>query len=97
MKPVTFIPLAEEEFLEGVGYYADRSAQAARAFVVAVYRALDEIASFPEKNRVVYRNARHCRIPHFPFGIVYIDMSDRVVVIAVAHTRRDPDYWKGRI
>ncbi len=33
----------------------------------------------------------------FPFLIVYALFTDRLVVIAVAHTRREPGYWRERL
>jgi len=33
----------------------------------------------------------------FPFSVVFVDTSDSVVVLALAHHRKKPDYWSGRI
>ena len=32
----------------------------------------------------------------FPFSIIYAIEPAHIVVVAVAHQRRAPDYWKGR-
>jgi hypothetical protein len=33
----------------------------------------------------------------FPFSIVYLDDPDAVKIVAVAHHKRRPGYWKGRL
>jgi hypothetical protein len=33
----------------------------------------------------------------FPFSILYIVEDDRVIVVAIMHHHRRPDYWHARI
>jgi hypothetical protein len=33
----------------------------------------------------------------FPFVIYYLDMPDRIWIVAFAHASRKPNYWKTRI
>jgi len=40
---------------------------------------------------------RRCLVNRFPYAIVYQDRVDELLVIAVAHLHRKPDYWKNRI
>lgn len=37
------------------------------------------------------------RVSGFPFNIIYVLLDEEVVVIAYAHERRQPEYWKGRL
>jgi hypothetical protein len=32
----------------------------------------------------------------FPFNVLYQVLPDEIRVIAIAHQRRKPDYWKSR-
>ena len=32
----------------------------------------------------------------FPFRIVYRSIGDRVLVVAIAHAKRRPGYWRDR-
>ena len=36
-------------------------------------------------------------LPRFPFAIAFMAFDDRVVVLAVAHERRRPGFWLGRL
>jgi hypothetical protein len=33
----------------------------------------------------------------FPFGLLYAIETERIVIVAVAHLKRRPGYWKDRI
>ncbi|MGA2053525.1 MAG: type II toxin-antitoxin system RelE/ParE family toxin [Opitutales bacterium] len=39
---------------------------------------------------------RRVNIPGFPYYVVYIIRNERIVVAAVGHAARHPDYWKRR-
>ena len=97
MKPVTFIPPADEDFAEAISFYESRSIGMGRKFAARVCRALAEISEFPQRYQVVLEGTRRCLLPPFPFGLFYVDKPDRVVVIAIVDLRRHPDVWKRRM
>jgi hypothetical protein len=39
---------------------------------------------------------RFCLMHRYPYQIIYREESHGVVVIAVAHTKREPGFWAGR-
>ena len=44
-----------------------------------------------------WAKASRCRLSRFPYGLIYtIDHGD-VLVLAVAHLHRHPDYWHDRL
>ncbi len=50
----------------------------------------------PDRYPIVARDVREAPVPRFPYCIYYRVKLDRVVVIAVVHTARDPSVWQGR-
>jgi plasmid stabilization system protein ParE len=51
---------------------------------------------WPEAGTDFGDGVRRVMLHSFPYGVIY-EVRDRVVVIiAVAHTSRDPRYWLGR-
>ena len=40
---------------------------------------------------------RRCQTKQFPYGIIYTIENDDIIIIAVAHLHREPEYWKARI
>ena len=43
------------------------------------------------------RPVRRFLLSRFPYGLVYMIKEDHVLVVAVAHGRRRPRYWAGRV
>ena len=43
------------------------------------------------------RAIRRRAVSRFPYHVVYMDLSDRLQILAVAHDRRRPGYWVGRL
>src|SRR5437879_3078356 len=96
MKPVDYLPGARRDFDESFDWYAERSTVAAERFSNAVDAALNRIAIRPEQFALIDRLHRECIIKRFPFRIVYRVESSRILIVAVAHAKRRPDYWKDR-
>lgn len=46
--------------------------------------------------RITFTEPRRFILQRFPFSIVYLDDPDLVTIIAVAHSKRKPGYWKSR-
>jgi hypothetical protein len=40
---------------------------------------------------------RRVFVRRFPYHVVYIELADRLQILAVAHDRRRPRYWVGRL
>lgn len=66
-------------------------------FLDDVENAINSIRQWPEVGTEIADGFRRTLVRRFPFGIVYIVEPDCILVVAVAHLRRSPDYWKGRI
>jgi plasmid stabilization system protein ParE len=93
---VRFHAAAEAELLEARTWYAERSEITARAFATEVAWAVREICNAPERWKRYDYGTRRFMLPNFPFSIVYRVHQDAVQVVAVAHYRRRPGYWRGR-
>ncbi len=96
MKLIEFHPEAEAELLGAQQWYRERSDVAAQAFALEIDAAIGSIIEAPERWPVTSRGERHRVLPRFPFTIYYRVHSDTVYIIAMAHQRRRPNYWRGR-
>lgn len=70
-------------------------------FVADVHLALDAIERAPEIHPHVEttrtkRNLRRYLLHRFPYMLVYELRQDEIVVVAVSHARRRPNYWLRR-
>ena len=58
--------------------------------------ALDRIGTDPEIGSVFEQPYRRVALNRFPFSIVYRIAGDTIRIVAIAHQRRLPGYWKHR-
>jgi plasmid stabilization system protein ParE len=93
----SFHPEALKEYLGAVSYYAAIGPQLAESFISALEAAIGNILTYPETWQIIERDVRRYLIKRFPFGIYYCIEGDLIMIYAVMHMSRHPDYWKGRI
>ncbi len=76
-----------------VAWYQKRSAEAALNFVEELDRATQTIRQAPDRWPVGKNNTRQFLLWRFPFSIVYSEEESIIVILAVAHGSRRPEYW----
>lgn len=88
--------LAEAE--NALDWYATRSERAPQAFLSEIESAIADILAAPNSWPIVEKNCRKFPLYRFPYFIIYRDKSeDLIQIIAIAHGRRRPGYWRSRI
>lgn len=93
---VEILPEAEAEIREAFLWYFERSPIAADAFRTETFQAIDRLAvdalTWPEDEDAIRQHI----LRHFPYTVFYEIQGDVVTVLAVAHQRRKPGYWRNR-
>ena len=97
MPPIDYLPGARRDFDESFDWYAARSTRAAQRFVAAVDAALTSLANDPMRFASSDCVHHECPVNEFPFRIVYRVVDDGVLIVAVAHAKRRPGYWRDRV
>jgi toxin ParE1/3/4 len=97
VKPHAFHPGAEEDFLNALAYYRDESAVQAGRLYDEIMRLVGEVCRTPHSYRLIDPPVRRHMGRNFPYAILYVEKPDRVLVLAVAHFKRRPGYWKSRL
>jgi toxin ParE1/3/4 len=97
MKAIRFLSDAEAEMVESAIWYDAQQENLGQRFLASVKDALNRIQINPLLYPVVELDVRRCVTKTFPFGVLFRILStEEIVVVAVMHLHRDPDYWKGR-
>ena len=96
MSQVDYLSGARRDFDESFDWYAGRSTQAAVRFAAAVDAALERVAANPTQFASPDGVHRECPLKKFPFRIVYRVADNRVLVVAIAHAKRRPGFWRSR-
>jgi plasmid stabilization system protein ParE len=91
-----FHPDAVEEARAAREWYAARSAAAADRFVAELEHALEQICDGPDQWPKYLHGTRQYTLRRFPYLVLYRQITTAVQVLAVAHARRRPGYWKAR-
>jgi len=94
---VVFEPQAEDEILEAATYYRNRSADAANKFISDVAALVELLLQFPRIGSPIRHQARRVLLSNFPYQFVYRIEGDDIRIYAVAHLKRKPSYWTGRL
>jgi toxin ParE1/3/4 len=95
-----FHPEALEEYLQATCWYTERDPSIALAFVESVEDAIQRILDAPKRWRIIDEDIRRCLTRVFSYAILYTiegDRGDYVLIVAVMHCSREPDYWRTRI
>jgi len=96
MLRVVYRPEAETELLDGVSYYGSEDPSQGDDFLLTIHHYILEIAAHPMRFPKAGGEIRRCVVRKYPFVIFYRARKDHVNILAIAHTSRHPDYWKGR-
>ncbi|MFA6314090.1 MAG: type II toxin-antitoxin system RelE/ParE family toxin [Sterolibacterium sp.] len=93
---VEILPEAEAEIRDAFLWYFERSPIAAEAFRTETLEAIDRLGvdalMWAEDEDAIRRHI----LRHFPYTVFYEILGSTVTVLAVAHQRRKPGYWRKR-
>lgn len=91
-----FHPDAELELNHAIDYYEACQEHLGLEFAQEVYATIQRIVDFPNAWQQMTSQARRCLTNRFPFSIVYQDIHNEIIIIAIMHQNQKPFYWKKR-
>lgn len=92
-----FLDPAGVELAEATFYYEGQLAGLGILFEQEVRAALDRIRQYPDAWHPLSRRTRICRLKRFPYGVIYQTRPEEILIVAIAHQHRRPEYWKERL
>ena len=98
MADIRIIPAAQAELDQAYAYYlADAGERTADEFFDEMLVAFGKISDNPERCAAEDGKYRSFILDRYSYHIVYrIEARQSVRVVAIAHTSRQPGFWKGR-
>ncbi len=94
VKEYRFHPLTWQELEEADSWYFSHSYEVSLDFLNDLYAAVEDVALEPRRWPAYLHGTRRLVMQRFPF---YLDAPDLITIIAVAHGKRKPGYWKDRL
>lgn len=94
--PIVLRSQAELEFDQAFDWYESHRVGLGAEFAAEVQRVFDRLATNPLIHAIALADVRKAGVRRFPYCVCYRTHSDRVEVLAVFHTSRDPSIWQNR-
>ena len=95
---VVFHPGASEDYDAAFVWYYSRGTTVASDFEREVERCTRLVAQNPLRwPKFDEKGKRRLIVRKFPYSIIYEIINDEIVILAVAHGRRRPYYWRDRV
>jgi len=91
-------PLAADELVDGAVFYASQvTVGLAEDFIAEYERSVALLQAHPQLGPVWRGTFRRLPLRRFPYNIVYCLSGEVLRVVALAHQRRRPGYWRSRV
>ncbi len=94
--PLEFHPAVRDEIDDAHDWYEQRRHGLGGDFLDEVQRLLTEITANPTRYGFADADIREGPLTRFPYAVYYRVLADRIRVLAVYHTSRDPSGWQSR-
>jgi plasmid stabilization system protein ParE len=95
-RAVSFHPAAEDELNEAADFYDLESPGLGAAFINDIQKAIEDISQFPEAAPLIRGRVRRRLLTKFPYAVIYSLRETEIRILAIAHQKRRPFYWRSR-
>ena len=91
-----FHPEAEAELNEAVEYYEEVEPGLGYEFALEAHAAVHRAVAYPQAWPALEGEVRRSLLKRFPYGVLYTEWAEGILILAVMHLHRQPGYWKAR-
>src|SRR5215218_8529835 len=92
-----FLRPAEAEVEAAVAYFDEQRDGLGARFEQDLLDTIDFITKHPLTGNPLTPTVRKFRLRTFRYNVIYVVDEDEIVIVAVAHHRRRPGYWRNRL
>jgi toxin ParE2 len=94
---IRFLEEAQREFDEAIEFYNQELPGLGNHFLQEVLGSIQRIAQFPDAWHPLSENTRRCQTRKFPYGLIYSNLENEILIISVSNLHREPTHWKDRV
>ncbi len=92
---------AEEEARASAIWYDEQLEGLGDGFLDELSEAFKQVEDDPNRFAILEtmpssKQVRRCRLARFPYVIIFEILESEIVVLAIAHAKRRPNYWRKR-
>jgi plasmid stabilization system protein ParE len=89
---------AQEDLDDAYQWYEDQEQGLGKEFIRCIDAKIAKIKRYPLHHQVVQSDrVRRALTNRFPFSIYFVDDEEIIVIFAILHQKRSPDFWKSRL
>jgi plasmid stabilization system protein ParE len=92
-----FLKPAEGEVGEAVAYFDEQRSGLGDRFEQDLADIVAFVTEHPRTGKPLTQRVRSIRLRTFRYNLIYVIDGEEVVIVAVAHHRRRPAYWRNRL
>lgn len=97
LRQAEYHPEAKSEIIESASWYDDKVDGLGLEFLFEVKNAESHIVQNSELWPNYEAGSRRYIMKRFPFAVIYLTSEEKIQIVAVAHCKRKPGYWKDRL
>ena len=97
MRKIRFLSPAEIEMLDAAAYYETRVPELGTDFLSTIEIAVLDLSDDPGKWPMIGKEIRRPILPRFPYSILYKIDPEEIIIVAIMHQKRRPNYWTNRL
>ena len=97
MREAVFLPEASDDLEAAASHYNKHQPGLGHQFITEVRKTRDRIVTLPKAAPEVRKGIRRRSVHRFPYSIIYREIDEQIVVLAIAHKRRHPAFWNDRL
>ena len=94
---IIFVVPSDKELDDGIEYYEDQIPGLGKVFYEEIMHLIGLIEMFPSSWTKVGKRTSKCLLKRFPHFILYITEYKDLLITAIGHQYRDPEYFAERI
>lgn len=95
---VRYDPRARDELIKAAEFFESQEQGLGNRFLLEIDKAIRETAASPLIWPIdKFKTRKRILISPFPYSIRYKIVQREIVIVAIAHQSREPDYWRDRL
>lgn len=93
---VEFLEPAYTEYQEAIEFYNLQSNGLGDKFIIEINRTISIIKNYPESFSNYTKHTKKAVVNIFPYNTIYFIQNKNIIITAIAHQHRKPNYWINR-
>ena len=93
----TVVPQALLELDSAITYYEGHRDGLGLEFLAAIRKVIGRMLENPRQFPSISRRLRKAGLRRFPYGVIFEVQAERMRIVAIAHGKQRPKYWKDRL